>query len=139
MMKVLTTRSSRFSARFGCIADGCGTSGRLETASAQDSHSIEIARSGSQQQQSACRALHWPVQIGALFPARDSSAQALKVTFEPGARMCMHKHPLGQTLIITEGIGLGFNSGRPDPEIRKGDVRLIRGVKHWQALHQIRR
>jgi quercetin dioxygenase-like cupin family protein len=27
------------------------------------------------------------------------------VTFEPGARTAWHTHPLGQTLIITAGLG----------------------------------
>jgi len=67
------------------------------------SRSREAARNSKQ---SACRALHCSVQIEPLFPARDSSrASAGKVTFEPGARSAWHTHPLGQTLIITEGMG----------------------------------
>ena len=35
-------------------------------------------------------------------PARVASA---RVTFEPGARTAWHTHPLGQTLIVTDGCG----------------------------------
>ena len=35
-------------------------------------------------------------------PARVGMAS---VTFEPGARTAWHTHPLGQTLIVTAGVG----------------------------------
>jgi quercetin dioxygenase-like cupin family protein len=48
----------------------------------------------------------------AVEPAR---ALGVSVTFEPGARTAWHTHPLGQTLIVTDGCGLGTALGRPDP------------------------
>lgn len=56
------------------------------------------------------------------------------VVFEPGARTAWHTHPLGQTLIVTEGTGLvGLWKG--DVQIiSKGDVVWIpAGVKHWHG------
>ncbi len=44
------------------------------------------------------------------------------VTFEPGARTAWHTHPLGQTLIVTSGLGWAQQEGGPVQEIRPGDV-----------------
>ncbi|RYD85190.1 MAG: cupin domain-containing protein [Verrucomicrobiaceae bacterium] len=56
------------------------------------------------------------------------------VTFEPGARTNWHTHPLGQTLIVTSGVGLVQCWDGPIEEIRPGDVvRFPPGVKHWHG------
>nr|WP_249171062.1 cupin domain-containing protein [Burkholderia multivorans] len=56
------------------------------------------------------------------------------VTFEPGARTAWHTHPLGQTLIVTAGVGLVQQRDEPVQEIRPGDVVWIPpGVKHWHG------
>ncbi len=56
------------------------------------------------------------------------------VTFEPGARTNWHTHPLGQTLIVTSGLGLAQCWGGPIEEIRPGDVVWFPpGVKHWHG------
>lgn len=56
------------------------------------------------------------------------------VTFAPGARTAWHTHPLGQTLIVTAGVGLVQEWGSPVQEIRPGDVIWIPpGVKHWHG------
>jgi quercetin dioxygenase-like cupin family protein len=64
-------------------------------------------------------------------PARVAGAT---VTFAPGARTAWHTHPLGQTLIVTAGVGLVQEWGGPMQEIRPGDVIWIPpGVKHWHG------
>lgn len=56
------------------------------------------------------------------------------VTFEPGARTAWHMHPLGQTLIVTAGVGRVQQWGSPAEDIRPGDVVWIpAGVKHWHG------
>lgn len=56
------------------------------------------------------------------------------VTFEPGARTAWHSHPLGQTLIVTLGVGLVQEWGGPVQEIGPGDIIWIPpGVKHWHG------
>jgi quercetin dioxygenase-like cupin family protein len=56
------------------------------------------------------------------------------VIFEPGARTAWHTHPLGQTLIVTSGVGRVQHSGGPVEEIRPGDVVWIPpGEKHWHG------
>ena len=64
-------------------------------------------------------------------PARVSGAT---VTFERGARTAWHIHPLGQTLIVTAGVGRVHRWGDPAEEIRPGDVVWIPpGQKHWHG------
>ncbi len=75
------------------------------------------------------------VRIDPMFtappPARGAGA---RVTFEPGARTAWHTHPLGQTLIVTEGAGLVRREGGPIEEIRPGDVVWFPpGEKHWHG------
>ncbi|MGO9267387.1 MAG: cupin domain-containing protein [Candidatus Binataceae bacterium] len=75
------------------------------------------------------------VRIDPLFqapePARVSVAS---VTFEPGARTAWHTHPLGQTLIVTSGLGRVQRWGGPVEEVRVGDVVWFPpGEKHWHG------
>ncbi len=56
------------------------------------------------------------------------------VTFQPGARSAWHSHPLGQTLIVTEGTGWTQVAGGPRVEIGKGDIIWCPpGVRHWHG------
>jgi quercetin dioxygenase-like cupin family protein len=64
-------------------------------------------------------------------PARMRSAT---VTFEPGARTAWHTHPLGQTLIVTAGLGWARRDGGSREEIRPGDVVFFApGERHWHG------
>ncbi|WP_412776728.1 cupin domain-containing protein [Thalassospira lucentensis] len=64
-------------------------------------------------------------------PARVGGAT---VTFEPGARTAWHTHPLGQTIIITSGLGWAQREGGPKEEIRPGDIVWFEpGEKHWHG------
>lgn len=65
------------------------------------------------------------------LPARVAGAS---VTFEPGARTAWHTHPLGQTLIVTAGVGRVQREGGPVEEIRVGDVVWFEpGERHWHG------
>ena len=56
------------------------------------------------------------------------------VTFEPDARTAWHTHPLGQTLIITAGLGWVQTEGGQIEEVRPGDVVWFPpGEKHWHG------
>ena len=75
------------------------------------------------------------VRVDPLFqadaPARVAGAS---VTFEPGARTAWHTHPLGQTLVVTAGLGRVQTWGGPVEEIRPGDVVWFPpGEKHWHG------
>ena len=97
---------------------------------------MDIKRTGSQPSRKG--PAEWftgTVRIDPLFaspaPARVSGAS---VTFEPGARTAWHTHPLGQTLIVTAGLGRVQREGSPIEEIRPGDVVWFSpGEKHWHG------
>jgi quercetin dioxygenase-like cupin family protein len=56
------------------------------------------------------------------------------VTFEPGARTAWHTHPLGQTLLVTAGLGRAQREDGPIEAIRPGDiVWFAPGEKHWHG------
>jgi quercetin dioxygenase-like cupin family protein/alkylhydroperoxidase/carboxymuconolactone decarboxylase family protein YurZ len=56
------------------------------------------------------------------------------VSFEAGARTAWHTHPLGQTLIVTCGLGLVQQQGQAAQAIRPGDVVTIpANVRHWHG------
>ena len=75
------------------------------------------------------------VRIDPLFQAPDPArVGAGQVAFEPGARTAWHTHPLGQTLIVTAGLGWVQREGGPVEEIRPGDVVWFPpGLKHWHG------
>ena len=57
------------------------------------------------------------VRIDPLFQAPDPARVACaSVTFESGARTAWHTHPLGQTLIVTSGLGWAQRDGGPIKE-----------------------
>ena len=75
------------------------------------------------------------VTITGLFqretPSRVSGAL---VRFEPGARTAWHTHPLGQTLIVTEGVGWTQIEGGPKLEFHAGDILWCPAEhKHWHG------
>ena len=75
------------------------------------------------------------VRVDPLFEALDPARVAgAHVTFEPGARTAWHTHPLGQTLIVTAGLGWAAREGGPVEELRPGDVVWFPpGEKHWHG------
>lgn len=75
------------------------------------------------------------VRIDPLFDANVARrGVAATVTFEPGARTAWHTHPLGQTLIITAGIGWVQREGGQVEEVRPGDVVWFEpDEKHWHG------
>ena len=75
------------------------------------------------------------VRVDMLFQADDPARVAgASVTFEPGARTAWHTHPLGQTLVVTAGVGRVQRWGGPIEEIHPGDVVWFPpGEKHWHG------
>jgi len=97
---------------------------------------MDIKRSGSQPSRKG--PAEWftgSVRVDPLFqppgPARVSGGH---VTFEPGARTAWHTHPLGQTLLITSGLGWVQREDGPIEELRPGDIVWFPpGEKHWHG------
>ena len=60
--------------------------------------------------------------------------QANLVHFTPGARTAWHTHALGQTIFVTEGVGLCQREGGPIEELHPGDrVYFEPGENHWHG------
>src|SRR4029453_12772173 len=81
---------------------------------------MEIKKRGSQR--SSKGPTDWftvSVRIDPLFEAPEPArVRGASVTFEPGARTAWHSHPLGQTLIVTSGLGWTQCWGGRKEEIR---------------------
>lgn len=97
---------------------------------------MKITRSGAQPSRKGPE--EWftgSVRIDPLFgPEAPSRMSGSTVTFEPGARTAWHSHPLGQTLIVTVGLGRVQARGGPVQEIRPGDVvQFAPGEQHWHG------
>ena len=67
-------------------------------------------------------------------PSGTSRLSASSVHFTPGARTAWHAHPNGQTIYVTEGVGLAQRRGGPIGVIRPGDrVFFEPGEDHWHG------
>jgi quercetin dioxygenase-like cupin family protein len=67
-------------------------------------------------------------------PSDGSRLSASSVHFTPGARNAWHTHPNGQTIWVTEGLGLCQRRGGPIEVIRPGDrVFFEPGEEHWHG------
>jgi quercetin dioxygenase-like cupin family protein len=67
-------------------------------------------------------------------PSAGSRLSASSVHFTPGARTAWHTHPNGQTIWVTEGVGLCQRRGGPVEVIRPGDRVLFEpGEDHWHG------
>ena len=97
---------------------------------------MEIKRNGSQQPyQAPTENFTGTARVDPLFNApAPARVRGASVTFEPGARTAWHRHPLGQTLIVTAGCGWVQFEGRPIDVIQPGDVVWIApGERHWHG------
>jgi len=97
---------------------------------------MQITRAGSQpSRKGPAEYFTGPVRVDPMFQAGDPArVNGGHVTFEPGARTAWHTHPLGQTLIITSGLGWVQHEGGPIEEARPGDVVWFpSGLKHWHG------
>ena len=67
-------------------------------------------------------------------PTGASRLSASSVHFTPGARTAWHRHPNGQTIFVTEGVGLAQRRGGSIEMIRPGDrVFFEPGEEHWHG------
>ena len=105
-------------------------------APAGDAHTVKITRAGSQPSaKGSAEYFTGTVRVDPMFPATaPSRVSGGHVTFEPGARSAWHTHPVGQTLVITSGLGWVQQWGGPKQEVRAGDVVWFPpGIKHWHG------
>ena len=99
-------------------------------------YQLDIKRVGSQQStKGSADYFTGAVRIDPLFDAAEPARVfGVTVTFEPGARTAWHTHPLGQTVLVTTGLGWAQRWNEPVVEIRPGDVVWFPpGEKHWHG------
>ena len=97
---------------------------------------MEIKRAGSEpSREGPSEWFTGSVRLEPLFgPREPARAAGVSVAFEPGARTAWHTHPLGQTLVVTAGLGWAQREGGPVEELRPGDVVWFApGEKHWHG------
>ena len=71
------------------------------------------------------------MEFNAQPPAR---LGGVRVTFEPGARTNWHTHPLGQTIIITAGLGWARIEGEERVDLQPGDIVTFPAeTRHWHG------
>jgi|SRR5829696_2491051 len=69
-----------------------------------------------------------------VVPSEMSRVGAAAVHFTPAARTAWHTHPHGQTIWVTEGVGLCQREGGPIEVITPGDrVFFEPGENHWHG------
>jgi quercetin dioxygenase-like cupin family protein len=67
-------------------------------------------------------------------PVEGTRLSAASVHFTPGSRTAWHSHPNGQTIFVTEGVGLAQRRGGPVSVIRPGDrVFFPPEEEHWHG------
>lgn len=81
------------------------------------------------------RAFTGDVFIGGYFRrAAPSRLAGAGVAFAPGARTPWKVNPLGQTVIVTSGVGWAQCEGEEIVEIRVGDFVWFKpGQRHWEG------
>ena len=96
---------------------------------------MQITRSSTDTQKGPADWFTGDVYIDAVAaPAGSSTFAAALVHFTPGARTAWHTHPHGQTIFVTEGVGLCRREGGPIEVIRPGDrVFFEPGENHWHG------
>lgn len=96
---------------------------------------MQITRSSVPTQRGPAEWFTGDVYIDAVAaPAGPSRLNAASVRFTPGARTAWHMHPLGQTIYVTEGVGLCQRRDGPVEVIRPGDrVFFDAGENHWHG------
>ena len=74
------------------------------------------------------------VYIDAVAAPSNASRLNAAMRFTPGARTAWHTHPHGQTIWVTEGVGLCQRRGGRIEVIRPGDrVFFEPGEDHWHG------
>ena len=96
---------------------------------------MEITRNSIETQKGPADWFTGDVYIDAVAaPAGTATVAAALVHFTPGARTAWHTHPHGQTIFVTEGVGLCQCEGGAIELIRPGDrVFFQPGERHWHG------
>lgn len=96
---------------------------------------MQITRAGPDSQRGPAEWFTGEVWLDPIAaPPLPSRLRALSVHFTPGARTAWHRHPFGQVIHVTEGVGRVQRKGGPVEEIRAGDtVHFEPDEEHWHG------
>ena len=95
---------------------------------------MEITRSGNATFKGPPDWFTGDAYLDPIAAADGSRVSAINVHFAPGARTAWHTHPLGQTIYVTESVGLCQRRGGPVEVIRSGDRMFFQpGEGHWHG------
>lgn len=97
---------------------------------------LQLIRAGAQAAiQGPAEWFSGTVRIDKLFNAPQPSRVGMGVVnFEPGARTNWHTHPVGQIIVITDGVGWVQTEGAPRIEVGTGDIVYFNpNVRHWHG------
>jgi quercetin dioxygenase-like cupin family protein len=96
---------------------------------------MQITRSDNETQKGPADWFTGDVYIDTVAsPVAPSRHAAAFVHFTPGARTAWHTHPIGQTIFVTEGVGLCQQEGGPVEVIRPGDRVFFEAAEnHWHG------
>ena len=121
-----------------CLAlSGAATAASAQTSVAASAAPTVVVRTASSTpvMTGAKETFAGTVRISSAFQAQSPGrAGGAMVSFEARARTAWHTHPLGQTLVVTAGLGLVQQQGQSAQVIRPGDVVSIpANVRHWHG------
>ena len=134
-LSLLASASSQASGQTN-QAGAAARTGAATNSTSQAAPTISIMRNSSQPpEMRSVENFTGSLGVEPLTQANEPSRLAgARVTFAPGARTNWHTHPLGQTLIVTAGVGWVQQWGGQTQEIRPGDVvRIPPNQKHWHG------
>jgi quercetin dioxygenase-like cupin family protein len=96
---------------------------------------MKVTRNGADTQPGPAEWFTGSVFLDAVAATADGGRiSGSSVHFTPGARTAWHTHPHGQTIFVTEGMGLAQRRGGPAEAIRPGDrVFFEPGEEHWHG------
>ena len=75
------------------------------------------------------------VRLNVLVPKDETEKYTIvNVEFSAGGRTNWHTHPAGQILLVTHGIGIYQEKGKPSQKLFSGDVLVIPShIEHWHG------
>jgi quercetin dioxygenase-like cupin family protein len=96
---------------------------------------VQITRSSIETTKGPAAWFTGDVYIDAIaVPSDPYRIAAASVHFTPGARTAWHTHPVGQTIYVTDGVGLCQRRGGPVEVIRPGDRVFFEPEEdHWHG------
>jgi len=96
---------------------------------------VQITRSGVETNRGSSESFTGSVYVDPVaVPVGPSRVSAGMVHFTPAARTAWHRHRFGQTIYVTEGVGLVQRRGGPAETVRAGDrIFFEPEEEHWHG------